>query len=96
MASKINVGDLHAKLLAAGVPIDGVALDRPGKSGISVDYQNDATPEQKAQAEQIIKEYDQDEEDASKTPELSIDAILAAKSVSDLKTILIQLYNLKG
>jgi len=96
MAKKIKVADLDAKLRAAGIAIDGVALDRPGKKGISIDFQAEATAEQKALADQIVKEYDQDEADAAKAPDVTLEAIQAAKTVNDLKAILIQLHNLKG
>lgn len=96
MMAKINVSDLHRKLAAAGVPIEGVALDRPGKKGISVDFLADATAEQKALAEQIIKDYDQTAEEAVKVKPVTEEEINAAKTVNDLKALLIRQHNLRG
>jgi hypothetical protein len=96
MAKKIVVADLDAALRKAGVPFDGLALDRPGKPGITVDYQKEATPEQIAQAEQIIKDYDQEAVTATKGQPVTQADIQAAKTVNDLKALLIQLHNLQG
>lgn len=88
----INVTDLTAKLLAAGIPIQGVALDRPGKTGITIDFiegENGATDEQKAAAQKIIDNYDQDVEDAVKQSDELTDAdIDNAKTVADVKALL--------
>lgn len=96
MASKIKVADLDAKLRAAGIAIDGVALDRPGQKGISVDFQAEATAEQKALAEQIIKSYDQDDEDKTKAQPVTAADIQNAKNLAELKDVLIRQHNLKG
>lgn len=96
MASKIKVADLDAKLRAAGIAIDGVALDRPGKKGISIDFQAEATAEQKALADQIIKDYDQRAEDAAKVKPVTEEEINAAKTVNDLKALLIRQHHLRG
>lgn len=95
--AKIKVADLHRKLAEAGIPIDGVALDRPGKPGISVDYQAEATPEQMTQAEAIIKDYDQEAEEAAKGDDtVTLDEINSLKTVADVKAFLIRQHNLKG
>ena len=94
--TKIIVGDLHQKLIDAGLPVVGVALDRPGKRGISLDFEGEPSSEQKAAAELIVKEYDQDAENAAKPSGLTVDEINNAKTVADLKTLLITQHNLKG
>lgn len=94
--TKIIVGDLHQKLIDAGLPVVGVALDRPGKPGISLDFAETASAEQQAQAAQIVKEYDQDTVDALKPQPVTEAEINNAKTVADLKTLLIKQHNLKG
>lgn len=96
MAKKIKVADLDAKLRAAGIAIDGVALGRPGKPGISVDFQAEATAEQKALADQIVKDYDQDEADAAKAQPVTASDIQNAKNLAELKDVLIRQHNLRG
>lgn len=94
--TKIVVGDLHKKLSDAGVPIDGVALDRPGKPGVSIDFHVDATEEQKAVAAQIVKNYDQDVMEAEKVQPVTETEINSAKSIPDLKALMIRQYRAKG
>lgn len=94
--AKIVVGDLHQRLVEAGVLIDGVALDRPGKPGVSIDFQKDATAEQKALAEQIVKDYDQDAVEAAKPKPVSLDDINNAKTVTELKALMIRQYQTRG
>jgi len=94
--SKIIVADLHQKLIEAGLPVESVALDRPGKKGVSIDFQQEATAEQKALAEQIVKDYDQDAVDALKPKPVTLDDITNAKTVNELKALMIRQYQLKG
>lgn len=94
--SKINVLDVDRKLRDAGVLIDGVALDRPGKKGVSIDFQKEATDEQKALAAQIVKDYDQDAVNAAKEKPVSIDDINNLKTIADVKALLIKQYQIKG
>lgn len=94
----INIGNLHHKLAAAGIPIDGIALNRPNKPGISIDFMVEATDEQKASAQTIVDAYDQDSEDAAKAISLSpvtADDINATKTVPDLKALLIRMLSEK-
>lgn len=97
--TKIVVGDLHARLTEAGIPIDGVALDRPNAPGISIDFRDGATDEQKLAAQKIVDAYDQDVENGlkptAKTSVLSDEEIDGAKTVSDMKLLLKKL-NAKG
>jgi hypothetical protein len=88
---KIIPMDLHNKLEAAGIPIHGVSED--GR----IDFK-DATKEQQDQAAQIVADYDQDEVDAAKIDlqPVTLEDINSAKTVSDLKTLLIRLHNIKG
>jgi len=64
--TKVNVFDLHAKLSAGGVPIDGVALMQDGT--IRLDFQSgrEISDEQKMTAQSIIDNYDQAAEDTAK------------------------------
>lgn len=86
---KITPMDLHDKLEAAGIPVHGVAED--GR----IDF-NDATDEQKAAAAAILKDYDQDVEDARKAVEeaekpretVTEEDIDNAKTVADVKVLL--------
>ena len=94
--SKIIVADLHQKLIEAGLPVESVALDRPGKKGISIDFQKDVTAEQKALAEQMVKDYDQSTVDAVKPKPVTLDDITNAKTVNELKALMIRQYQLKG
>jgi len=91
----IKLSDLHEKIAAAGIPIQGVALDRPGKPGISIDFKDEATTEQRAAAEEIVRTYDQDAVDAAKEKPVTIDDIHNAKTIPDLKAILIKLQQAK-
>jgi len=94
--AKIVVGDLHQRLVEAGVLIDSVALDRPGKPGVSIDFQKDATAEQKALAEQLVKDYDQSAVDAVKPKPVTEEDINSAKTVNELKALMIRQYQTRG
>jgi len=94
--AKIVVADLHQKLIEAGLPVESVALDRPGKPGVSIDFQKDATAEQKALAEQIVKDYDQDAVEAAKPKPVSLDDINNANTVTELKALMIRQYQTRG
>jgi hypothetical protein len=98
MSTKIVVADLHAALVKAGIPIEGVALNRPGQPGISVDFTADATEDHKASAKALVDAYDQDQVDAAKaTTELDMEALInSAKNVADLKALLLKLYANQG
>ncbi len=94
----INVGDVHTKLQAAGIPIHGVALNRPNKPGISIDFKDEATKEQRLEAQLIVADYDQEAEDAAKPAPagvLTAEEINNAKSVQDVKALLLKLFPTK-
>lgn len=87
--TKINVGDLHEHLRQAGIPIHGVALDRPGQPGISIDFTDDATETDKDYAQMLVDAYDQDAVDQLKSGlDVSEAEIDSAKTVADLKVLL--------
>lgn len=94
--TKIIVADVHQKLIDAGLPVDGVALDRPGKTGLSIDFGTDATDEQKAAAELIVKDYDQDAVNAAKEKPVSLDDFNGLKTIADVKALMIRQYHSKG
>ena len=82
---KITPIDLHTKLEKAGIPIDGVSQD--GR----IDFKDEATDEQKEAAAAILRDYDQEAEDAAKVPDagdVTDEEIDAAKTVADLKVLL--------
>ena len=82
---KITPIDLHTKLEKAGIPIDGVSED--GR----IDFKDEVTAEQKEAAAAILRDYDQDVEDAAKVPDagdVTDEEIDAAKTVADLKVLL--------
>ncbi len=92
--TKINVGDLHQQLAAAGIPIVTVRLTRDEK--IELQVAEDATEEQRTQARAIVDGYDQAAIDAAKEQPVSLDDINNAKTVADLKALLVKMYATKG
>ncbi len=92
--TKINVGDLHDKLAAAGIPIVTVRLTRELK--IELEFEANATDAQKAEAQALVDSYDQAAIDADKEQPVSLDDINNAKSVADLKALLVKMYATKG
>lgn len=85
-----HLAPLHDKLVAAGVPLLSVRL----KAGsIELEFADEATDEQKADAQKIVDAYDPDAEEAA--PSI-IDEINNAKTLPQLKEALIKHYNLKG
>lgn len=69
MATPINKAQLHEKILAAGIPIDGVGRNPDGS--IRIDFREDvngATDQQKAQAAAIVAAYDQDAAPSKQQP----------------------------
>lgn len=91
---KINVGDLHEKLAAAGIPIVSVRLTRDLK--IELEFETNVMNFQKADAQAIVDGYDQAAIDAAKVQPVSLDDINNAKSVADLKALLVKMYATKG
>lgn len=89
--NKINVGDLDAKLRAANIPIDGVALKQDGSIRIDFKGEPDSTVIQQAQA--IVKAYDQDTENALKGDirKVTLEDIESAKTINDVKALLIKM-----
>ena len=87
--TKVNVADMHDKLAKAGIPVVTVRLTR--EQQIEVEFAPEATPEQKAAAQEVVYAYDQEAEDAAKAarsvPVTAAD-IDAAKTVADLKALL--------
>lgn len=94
--TKIIVSDLHQKLIDAGLPVESVALDRPNKKGISIDFAKNATDEQKAAAELIVKEYDQDVVNAAKVQPVTLEDLQSIKTVNDVKVLMIRQYQTRG
>jgi hypothetical protein len=92
--TKINVGDLHDKLAAAGIPIVTVRLTRELK--IELEFEANATDAQKAEAQALVDSYDQAAIDADKEQPVSLDDINNAKSVADLKAIVARMHATKG
>ena len=53
------MGNLHAQLTAAGIPVSGISIGRnDDRSTWRVDFAPEATDEQKAQAAQIVAAFD--------------------------------------
>jgi hypothetical protein len=50
-----KIAGLHATIVAAGIPIDGVSGDQ---NGVRVDFQASATPAQQTQAASIVSSFD--------------------------------------
>lgn len=92
--TKINVGDLHEKLAAAGIPVVTVRLTRELK--VELELADNATDAQKAEAQTIVDGYDQAAIDAAKEQPVSLDEINNAKSVADLKAIVARMHATKG
>lgn len=92
--TKINVGDLHQQLAAAGIPVVTVRLTRELK--VELELADNATDAQKAEAQTIVDGYDQAAVDAAKVQPVSLDDINNAKSVGDLKALLAKMYATKG
>lgn len=89
----INVGDLHDKLAAAGIPVITVRLTREMKIELEL---ADATDAQKAEAQVLVDGYDQAAVDAAKVQPVTLDEINNAKSVADLKAIVARMHATKG
>lgn len=92
--TKINVGDLHEKLAAAGIPVVTVRLTRELK--VELELADNATDAQKAEAQTIVDGYDQAAVDAAKVQPVTLDEINNAKSVADLKAIVARMHATKG
>jgi hypothetical protein len=92
--TKIIVGDLNNKLAAAGINVISVRLTKAQQ--IELQFADGVAEADKARAQQIVKDYDQDAENAAKPTGLTLDEINNAKTVADLKTLLIKQHNLKG
>jgi DNA-binding LytR/AlgR family response regulator len=92
--TKINVGDLHEKLAAAGIPVVTVRLTRELK--VELELADNATDAQKAEAQTIVDGYDQAAVDAAKVQPVTLDDINNAKSVADLKAIVARMHATKG
>lgn len=53
------MGNLHAQLTAAGIPVSGISIGRKDdKATWRIDFAPEATDEQKAQAAQIVAAFD--------------------------------------
>lgn len=53
------MGNLHAQLTAAGIPVSGISIGRnDDRSTWRIDFAPEATDEQKAHAAQIVAEFD--------------------------------------
>lgn len=94
MAVRIVLADLHNALLKADVPI--LSVRRLPSGTIELVYGDDVTEAQKADGSAILAAYDQDALDAKKPKRVSVDDINAAKTVADLKALLIQMHDLNG
>lgn len=92
--TKIIVGDLHNKLAAAGINVISVRLIK--EQQIELQFADGVAEADKARAQQIVKDYDQDAENAAKPSGLTVDEINNAKTVTDLKALLVKQHNLKG
>lgn len=87
--TKIAVGQLHEKLIGAGVPVVTVRLTKAQR--IELEYEPDTTDAQKVVAEQVVAAYDQAAEDAAKAARnapVTVEEIDAAKTIADVKTLL--------
>ncbi len=92
--TKIVLADLHEKLALAGLPILSV---RRMADDVDLVFFDGATDEQIKAANQIVADYDQAAVESSKESDgLTLDEINSAKTVADLKALMIRQYNLKG
>lgn len=81
---------LHGKLMGAGIPIDGVSFHR--EMGYRIDFRTEATAEQRAQAQQMVATFDPNEvQPETERNTVTIDDINDAKTVADLKALLIKM-----
>jgi len=93
----IVLADLHDRLLAAGIPILSVRLTKD--LAVELVFQEEATAEQKLSALVIVEKYDQAEVDAAKPTfdgPLSAEEINAAKTLPELKALLVKAFTTKG
>lgn len=76
--------------MAAGIPIDGVAFHR--ETGYRIDFRTEATAEQRAQAQQMVATFDPNEvQSEPENKSVTIEDINDAKTVADLKALLIKM-----
>lgn len=93
----INLVNLHDKLTTAGIPVVSVRLTKDLQ--IELQLADDVTAEQKLSAAVIVEQYDQAAMDAAQPTfegPLSVDEIEAAKSIPELKALLIKAFTTKG
>ena len=86
----INVGDLHEKLAAAGIPVVTVRLTRELK--VELELADNTTDVQKVEAQAIVEGYDQAAVDAAKVQPVTLDDFNDVKTVADMKALLIKMY----
>lgn len=88
----IVLADLHDALKAANLPI----ISMRSKAGaIELVFTDDATSEQKAAAQALVDSYDQATIDAKKPQPVTMEDIEAAKTVADMKALMIRMLNEK-
>lgn len=93
--TKIVVEDLDAKLRAAHIDIDGIALLADGS--VRIDFRGEPDSATIQQAQTIVKAYDQDVENAAKVNDkVTQTDIENAKTVADLKALLLKMLNDKA
>jgi hypothetical protein len=90
----VNVHEMHKVIEGAGIPLDCVHWNRELKI-VELRFLRGATEEQKAAAQKIADEWDQEAVDAASTRSFtdlpSAEAIREAKSPKDLQAIALQL-----
>lgn len=58
-ALDFTASSLHSKLEVAGIPIDGVSIGKASdKATWRIDFKLEATPEQRAAAQQVLQDFD--------------------------------------
>ncbi len=91
---KIVLADLHEHLIAADLPI--LAVRRTHEQKIEMVFTDEATEDQRKAAELMVREYDQEAVDEQKPKPVTTDEINSAKSLADVKALMIRMYEIKG
>ena len=81
--TRIQVGEVHQKILDAGIPIFGVA-SADGKVITRIDFAPEATDAQRKQAQIIALSHDQAAEDAAKEAAKQADASKRAQLLDEI------------
>ncbi len=94
-----RVSDVHALLTLLGIPVVTVRFSKD--KGLEAEFEKEATPKQQQDAKAVMDTWNQAEVDAAKpdttlTSGLTGEEVKAAKTVNDIKDLLIKAYNLKG